>query len=115
MPLIDRDIEHLGPALKHLRERAGFTQRLVARRLGVNASTYCKWESRHNAPPVKRLILLLSTLGADFADLQQAIDHLRRAGVAGNLQKRIIGLERRVALLEEAVPTAPGGRLDQSD
>ena len=60
--------------LKELREKAGFSQRELAEKLGVQASTVCQWESGKREPNmalVKRIASILSCT----ADELLGIDH----------------------------------------
>lgn len=51
------------------REAAGMTQRELAEKLGVDASTVCYWEKGKNTPSVKTLMKIAGILGVPPGDL----------------------------------------------
>lgn len=55
--------------IKLYREAAGMTQRELAEKLGVDASTVCYWEKGKNNPSVKTLMKIAGILGVPPGDL----------------------------------------------
>ena len=95
-------LEHLsgfGEALKDLRWRARMKQVEVCRATRMTAPQVSRYENGHEMPTVESLVKYLSAVGADFRDLQLALEAAAADG------------DRPV---EDAQPRAEGGRLEQS-
>lgn len=52
-----------------LREQAGLSQVDVARRLGLDKSTVCRWESGENVPRTDKLPILADLFGCSIDEL----------------------------------------------
>ena len=88
-------------ALRLLRTRSGLTQTAASKREGApDFRTLSHWETRRKCPSLKLLHSYLGSLGLDFIDLQEALDHVEGAGPR-RLQLEVQGLERRLKELEE--------------
>lgn len=55
--------------LKYFREKAKFSQKELARVIGINVTTYNKYETRGNEPKIEILIKLANALGVDVNTL----------------------------------------------
>lgn len=65
----------LGTALRRLRVRRSLLQRDVEKILEIPRGTLSQYERGSRTPTLARFTALLDALGADFGDLQRAIDH----------------------------------------
>lgn len=59
----------VGGNLTRWRERRGMTQVTLARKVGRDASTVCRWEAGERMPTVPALLVLARALGCDAAAL----------------------------------------------
>ena len=94
-------LEHLsgfGEALKDLRWRARMKQVEVCRATRMTAPQVSRYENGHEMPTVESLVKYLSAVGADFRDLQRALE----AAAAGDQPS------------EEPQPRVEENRLQQS-
>lgn len=78
---------HLGPALRHLRLRAGKKQYEVARAAAIAAPSLSEYENNRKRPTLDTLERLLDALGVSLVDLSQALEMFdREAGDARPLE-----------------------------
>jgi transcriptional regulator with XRE-family HTH domain len=66
-------LEHLGPALRLLRERRFWKQKELARRAGVTRSRMSAYELGRRLPSLRTLHRLLQALGVDLRHLHAAL------------------------------------------
>lgn len=59
----------VGERIKRERERAGYTQKQVADRLGVTPAAISKWENDHNEPNMGQIGVMCLMFGCTTADL----------------------------------------------
>ena len=91
--------------LKYFREKAKFSQKELARVIGINVTTYNKYETRGNEPKIEILIKLANALGVDVNTLvgyESANDDSQKDNAAGE-PKDDAGKEEALAELREAV------------
>ncbi|MCP4658224.1 MAG: helix-turn-helix transcriptional regulator [bacterium] len=67
------ELDHLGRALRALRQAANLTQTAIHNRTGISGGQISKWEHGHETPSLPRLARFLNAVGADFRALQDAI------------------------------------------
>ncbi|MCP4654765.1 MAG: helix-turn-helix domain-containing protein [bacterium] len=68
------ELDHLGEALRALRRAAKLTQVAVHKASGLSGGQISKWERGHQTPLLPHLARFLNAVGADFGDLQDALD-----------------------------------------
>ena len=74
---------HFSANLSRLRKLAGLTQRALADRVGVTASTVTKWESGEVLPTMQAALQLREVLGVDLDALfcqnmaDQGVDNIK--------------------------------------
>jgi transcriptional regulator with XRE-family HTH domain len=78
------DLFHFGCALRRLRLRQGLTQDEVARLASVTKAMISGYETAVRPPSVRTLARLLGALGADFGDLQEAMEEVGQEGSGGD-------------------------------
>jgi transcriptional regulator with XRE-family HTH domain len=66
----------IGPALRVLRYRRNLRQFEVAEAAGVTKAMLSAFETGKHMPATRSIIAVLDALGADFADLQSALDQM---------------------------------------
>jgi transcriptional regulator with XRE-family HTH domain len=71
------DPQHLGKALRLLRTRQNTTQVAIADRAGLTKAMLSCYETGAQLPSMQSLAATLQALGADFHDLQDAIDQVQ--------------------------------------
>lgn len=74
--------QHLGPALKALREERRLRQREVEAVAGLPKRSLSAYERGHRTPSLSTLERLLTALGATLGDLATELEALQRAGPA---------------------------------
>jgi len=68
------ELDHLGEALRALRQAAKLTQVAVRKASGLSAAQISKWENGHQTPSLPHLARFLNAVGADLRALQDALD-----------------------------------------
>ena len=68
------ELDHLGKALRALRQEANLTQTAVHDRTGISCGQISKWEHGHETPSLPWLARFLNAVGADFRALQDALE-----------------------------------------
>ena len=58
-----------GAKIREVRERAGFTQRQVADRLGITPAAVSRWENDHNEPSMGQIGQMCLMFGCTTSDL----------------------------------------------
>ena len=71
------DLKYLGPALGALRIRSQITKSKVAKAAGVSIQQITALERGQETPDLEWLAKYLPVLGADFHQLQEALDWVR--------------------------------------
>lgn len=71
------DPQHLGKALRLLRARKNTTQVSIADRAGLTKAMLSCYETGAQLPSMQSLASTLQALGADFHDLQDALDQVQ--------------------------------------
>lgn len=74
-----RDLAHLGPALRRLRQYRDLRQHELAEAAGITKSMVSAYERGRRRPSLGNLAQLLDALGADFAVLQRALREVRHS------------------------------------
>jgi transcriptional regulator with XRE-family HTH domain len=104
------DLADLGSRLREERERAGISQRELARRLGVSASLISQIESGQSKPSVSTLYGIVTELGVSLDDVFRVHeDELTQATAAGAESQDAAGgpvvhpAERHVVELDSGV------------
>ena len=59
----------MGERIKHLREKAGLSQKRLAEILGIDQSAVARWETGENTPAANRIKPLADALGCTPGDL----------------------------------------------
>lgn len=59
----------IGNNIRRAREAKGYTTRQLGERVGVNASTICRWESDEKTPMLRHLFRLAAELEVEVAEL----------------------------------------------
>ena len=80
------DPQHLGKALRLLRTRQNTTQVAIADRAGLTKAMLSCYETGAQLPSMQSLASTLQALGADFHDLQDAIDQIQEQSQEQDLQ-----------------------------
>ena len=96
----DQLLDGLGPALKHLRTERGLRQGDLAEASGVAAAQISTYESGKGNPRLGTLEKLLIGLGAEFSDLDRALQRVRRGSQATS---RVQNRQRRSDLGAESL------------
>lgn len=63
------------PTIRELRERLGWSQRRLARELGVSSQAVLYWESGAKSPTVAHLRALARIFGVSMDDVILGVDH----------------------------------------
>ena len=96
----------IADALRLLRARRGITQLAASKLEGApDFRTLSQWETRRKVPSLPLLYRYLRVLGCDFRDLQGVLDEFE-GKVAGGLERRLLAIEGRVAVLERGAEGA---------
>ncbi len=116
----------IGPALRLLRMHQGLTQTAVGELPGsVRQRSLSHWETGRTMPSLKNVATFLKALHLDFHDLQDALDATARepapptiridvlAAKLDTLSQRIVGLERRLSVVERYQTEQPTTRLEE--
>jgi len=79
---LNRILEGMPPGqrIRHLREVLGWTQRMIAQRLGIAARTVIRWERGHHRTSRLRLSILRRLRQLEFEHAEEIIRYLSRAG-----------------------------------
>ena len=72
------ELDHLGPALRRLRQLRGMTQAQVGARAGCTKAQVSAYERGRRLPWLTTLVRLLDGLGASVRDLLRAGEHVKR-------------------------------------
>ena len=72
------ELEHLGPALRHLRQLRDLTQVQVAERSGCSKAQVSSYELGRKLPRTSTLGRLLDAMGWRLFDLAHAMEHVKR-------------------------------------
>jgi len=67
------DLKYLGLALRMLRLSSGQDQKAIAEATGMSRSQVSRYERGRDMPNMVTATKILTTVGADFADLQGAL------------------------------------------
>jgi transcriptional regulator with XRE-family HTH domain len=59
----------IGEKIKELRKRKGMSQEKLAKKVGVNISTVCWWETQRTEPSIFNCILLADVFGVTLDEL----------------------------------------------
>ena len=113
------DLNLLPAVLRGLRLRRGRTQVEVAAQAGVPQANLSRWESGKVRPSLESLVAVLTALGIDFRDLQDALEDVlggmgtsgshARSRLSGSLSgsarmlEQLEQLDRRVTRIENAM------------
>ncbi|MCP3964690.1 MAG: hypothetical protein GY719_43235 [bacterium] len=92
-------------ALRLIRTRAELTQTAASKLPGApDFRTISHWETRRKLPSLRLLIGYLRALDLDLCNLQEALDQIsgREAEERAALDRRLIDVERRLAVLERS-------------
>ena len=87
----------IGINLRGLRLRCGFTQKQIARTLGVSFQQVQKYETGQNRLPIEKLMVLRALYGADYESFFYGVDPQAETGSGHSIMKpcEIVGrLER---------------------
>ena len=91
---VDELLQFLPKALKLIREGAGYRQTHASARSGLSKAMLSSYETGKTQPSLGSLTTLLSAIGKDFADLQNALNMVR--GVSPQRQSAEKDVEREV-------------------
>ena len=72
------ELDHLGPALRYLRERRGLKQVQVAARSGCSKAQVSAYERGRRLPWLTTLARLLDGLEASPRDFVRAVEHVKQ-------------------------------------
>ncbi len=106
------DPQHIGTAIRALREHHNLSQRGACRRVeertgtSLRSSTISRWETGLQLPKVDTLAIFLQGLGADFADFQAALEAAGAdpsTSLLGELRSLTERLETATKRLEDQV------------
>ena len=96
----------IAEALRLLRTRQGLTQTAASKLEGApDFRVLSHWETRRKMPSLRLLHNYLSSLGLDFADLQEAL-HQVEGSIPKRLADRLETLERRLEALDQRLRAA---------
>ncbi len=87
----------IGARIAGLRERRGWSQEELARRLGVGRARLGKWETGEHAPPPVQLLALKAAFGVSLDELVEDGEE-RRPALAGAERA---GAEKAVEMLTQ--------------
>ena len=93
IPLIE--MSSIPAYIRHLRKQRKMTQTEVADQLGVNASTYARWEKGRRQPPFRKLSILFSEV---FKVEAYNINQLSQKGRAELFSEVVYWIESRPKL-----------------
>lgn len=69
-------IENIGPRLQQLRERAGYSQLVLATMIGVASNTISRWERGDQEPPLRLAAKLARALNCTVDALLQPAEKI---------------------------------------
>lgn len=108
------DAQHIGTAIRSLREHHSLSQRQACQRVEertgtrIRPSTISRWETGQQLPKVDTLAVFLKGLDADFADFQAALE-AAGADPATSLLAELRDLTQRLEIVTERLEDeAPG-------
>jgi transcriptional regulator with XRE-family HTH domain len=87
--------QHLGKALRLLRSRQNVTQVAIADRAGLTKAMLSCYETGAQLPSMQSLASTLQALGADFHDLQDALDQVQEQDLQPELEEEPKPKKRR--------------------
>ncbi|RMH20888.1 MAG: XRE family transcriptional regulator [Acidobacteria bacterium] len=112
------DLNLLPAVLRGLRVRSGRTQVEVAAKAGVPQANLSRWESGKVRPSLESLVAVLTALGIDFRDLQDALEEMAGGHAGGDAERQrpltppltnagmlelLAALDRRVTQIEHVL------------
>ncbi len=96
-----RHLDHLGDALRQLRQAARQTQKDICGRTGLLTPQLSRWENGHEVPTLESLVKYLGAIGASLADLERTLlgeeDEVAKAAVTEELRQIRAGHAQRIA------------------
>lgn len=101
--------------LRYYREKANYSQKELAEKIGISFSTYNKYETRGNEPKIEILLKLAAALGTDVNTLL-GFEKEKPAGVNGSDYKELIQIitEARESILDGAEVAADNSDISEA-
>ena len=101
--------------LRYYREKANYSQKEIAEKIGISFSTYNNYETRGYEPKIETLLKLAAALGTDVNTLL-GFEKEKPAGVNGSDYKELIQIitEARESILDGAEVAADNSDISEA-